>query len=251
MIPRYATLSDTALVNSICGDPEVRKWTANDGAPPFDATPWLTSRTALVVLVDGGCFLSNHLGDTTYEVHTNVLPGFRGKAAIINGGLALMLAFLTSPAETFKTRVPANNLRAKWFAEALGFRPTFLQERKWLQGGVLHDIIHYSLSIDEWILRGHLATVGKLFHQEVEKLEGHPPHAEDFAHDCYVGAAVAMCNAGHPTKALKLYNRWALESGYVPMKLLSTSPLVVDAQDFLIEGVKGEMVLKLKEMDHA
>lgn len=247
--PYFAGKADAALVAAICGDPEVRSWTAEDNSPPFDPTPWLRP-PHMVVLGEGSCFLSNHLGDQTYGVHTHVLPSHRGQQALVTAGLSLMLAFLASDAETFKTMVPSNNKRAEWFTRAMGFRPTYVQKEKFLHRGVLRDLTHYTLGIDDWILQGHLVPVGREFHKLLES-KGHLSHGEDYSHDCYVGAAAALMNAGRPHKAMKIYNRWARASGYVPMEIESADPLVIDVRDFKIKFEGGQMSLETKEKDYA
>ncbi len=249
MIPRFATLSDTAEVNRICSHPEVRAWTASDGSPPFDAEKWLR-RDCIVVLAGGTCFLANPVGSQTYQVHTNILQEARGKTALVNAGLSLMLAFLGTDAETFVTCVASNNLRAAWFTRAMGFRPTFVQPARWLHRGKMWDLTHYSLGVDEWILQGQLAPVGKMFHSELEGM-GHKSHGEDHAHDCYVGAAVALISAGKPNKAAKIYNRWARAAGYVPLEIVSSDPLLIDVRDFLIRVEAGQIKLEVKEKEHA
>lgn len=248
--PRFATLDDKAEVTGICMHPEVRKWTACDGAPDFDADRWFKGRN-MIVLMQGGCFLSNWLGDRTWQVHTNILPEARGKWALVNAGLSIMLGFIGSEAESFVTMVPANNRPAKWFALNMGFRSTFTRKDKWPHGGKLWDLNFYRLDIDDWILQGHLLEVGKAFHKEVELQLGHESHAEDSVHDCYVGACIALVNAGRVDKAMRIYNRWAREAGYVPLQVVAHNPLVIDAQTFFISVVDGKMVLKSKELANA
>jgi len=204
----------------------------------------------MVVLVEGGCFLANGVGSQTYQVHTHILPEARGATALVNAGLALMLAFLGSDAETFVTAVAENNLRAKWFTRAMGFRPMFVQPAKWLHRGKMWDLTHYSLGVDDWILQGQLAPIGKSFHEQLESL-GHLPHGEDHAHDCYVGAAVAFISAGKPHKAAKIYNRWARAAGYVPLDIVFSNPLVIDVREFTIRVEAGQVKFYIKEKANA
>lgn len=251
MIPRFAAEADADLITSICSHPEVRKWTAQDGAPDFDVKRWLHPNN-MVVLVEGGCFLSNWLGDQTFGVHTNFLPQARGRNAIVSGTMALMLGFLASNAESFLTMVPENNRSAAWFTKVMGFRPTFTQQGRWKQGGKDWKVTHYRLDIDDWILQGHLIAAGRAFHKQLEGLNLQPAHADDWVHDCYVGTACAMIAHGKVGKAVKIYNRWALSAGYSPMKILSQNPLRLDLRDFdICVGTAGDAKFELKEKDYA
>lgn len=238
MMPRFATAADADLVTSICTHPEVMKWTHADGAPPFDPTPWLHP-TNMVVLVESGCFLSNWLGDQTFEVHTNILPGGRGKDAVLSGTLALLLAFVRSNAETLVTKVPGNNRPARWFARELGFTWMYSQAERWVQNGKAFDVDFFRLTVDEWILQGHLAQVGEAFHQELVDNGIEVDHPHDPVHDAYVGAACTMIQGGKAVKGIKLYNRWARATGYVPITVKSFEPLVLDLGSFIINLKSG------------
>lgn len=250
MIARLAGLEDVALVNEICGDPEVRKWTAADGSPPFDGERWIRQPASIVVLVEGGCFLCPWLGGTTWAIHTHFLPSHRGKGSIISASAALALGFLGTQAETFVTSVPDNNRGAAWFAKTLGFLPTYRREQCWTTGDETFGMQHFRLDIDEWILRGFMRRIGEEFHEALSH-HGHNSHDEDPVHDSYVGTACAMVAHGKVDKALSVYNRWALASGYEPLRLKSTSPPVIDARDFLIRLEAGTMHIDPKENEHA
>jgi hypothetical protein len=201
----------------------------------------------MVVIVEGGCFLANGLGDGVFEVHTNILKSARGKGAIVSAMKALTLGFFGSNAETFVTKVPANNLAARWFTKEVGFHPTYLQRNKWPQRGRLWDVQHYRLDIDDWILGGVALELGKQFHGAVEESS----HLEDYAHDCYVGAACSMVAHGKAGKAIRVYNRWARAAGYEPLGLVSSDPVVIDARDFFIRVESGQMYFDKKEYEHA
>lgn len=249
MNPRFATYDDADLIQSICSDPEVRRWVDPFGKVPFDVSRWLTP-TNMVVLVDHGCFLSNWLGDTTFGVHTNILPEGRGKRALVSARAALTLAFLRSNAESFLTSVPENNRAAAWFTRAMGFQFSYSQPKRWVARDGNWDIDHFRLDIDTWILQGHVVSLGQAFHLELEAV-GHTSHAPDFVHDCYVGALCGMVAVGKWEKGLKIYNRWARSAGFVPLVVTSKNPLTLDARDFLVSVVDGKMNLTMKESEHA
>lgn len=246
MTTRFATWADKAEVERICSHPEVRKWTHRTSAP-FDAGKWLQGRN-MVVLGDGACFISPHLGGTHYGIHTNVLPEARGpKRTLTFATEALMLGFLGSDAETFLTQVPTSNYAAQWLVEQMGFRYTNTREKAWGD-----EALHYwRLDIDDWILRGHLHPLGAGFHEVLEHQGLGPSHDPDPTHDCYVGALVALIGSGRAAKGLRIYNRWANLAGYTQLQQLSQQPLVVDAKEFLVVVENGEMKLKRKEGEYA
>lgn len=57
------------------------------------------------------------------------------------------------------------------------------------------------------------------------------PHADDPEHNRAVGAALMLAYTGRVGEALELYNRWAAACGYMPMKVVSMQPLMVDIGD--------------------
>lgn len=57
------------------------------------------------------------------------------------------------------------------------------------------------------------------------------PHADDPEHNRAVGAALMLAYTGRVTEAVEFYNRWAAACSYMPMKVVSTQPLMVDIGD--------------------
>lgn len=249
MTARFATMTDREEVIAICTHPEVRKWTACDGAPAFDADRWL--KNGMVVLLEGACFLANPIAERMYACHTHVLPGFRGSKALQAAGEALHLAFTCSDAETFMTMVPENNPPAAWLARTMGFRQVFEQPDKWRQGGKTWALRHYRLDIDDWIVRNAaLQAIGEDFHRRLAALDI-DTHAADPLHDRYVGAAATMIANDRIGKAIDVYSRWSRIAGYAALGVVSRDPPVIDAHDFLIHVDGNQMRVTNKEAEHA
>jgi hypothetical protein len=237
---RIAIDVDKALIERIVNHPELRKFNAHDGAPPCDAGRYLKA-PSFVVLVDGGCFLAHCVGPCRYSVHTNLLPECRGRDALRVARATMDMVFAGTDTEELYTMVPENNPQAAWFACAMGFRFRFKRERVWRQAGVDHDMRYYSMTVDDWVLRGRCQDQGIAFHQALHaKAPELEQHAADPVHECYVGAAVEMMKAGQLVKAISLYNRFARFSGYATIKVMSKDPLVVDIQNAVLTFRDGD-----------
>ena len=243
---RIAEIKDKALIESIVNHPELRKFNASDGASPCDAAKWLRA-PSFVVLVEGGCFLAHCVGPCRYSVHTNFLPEYRGRNALRQAREALDFAFASTDAEELYTMAPANNPQAAWFACAMGFRFRFKRARVWRHNGADHDMSYYSMTVDDWVLRGPCQDQGIAFHQALHaKAPELEQHAFDPVHECYVGAAFEIMKAGQLIKAASLYNRWARLSGYEPIEVVSKDPLVVDIKSCLLKFENGTFAVEVR-----
>lgn len=224
---RFATIEDRELVESICNLPEIRSVTSFEGAPPFDALPYLTA-PSFTVVGDEGCFLALHLDETRYAIHTNLLPAFRGASAVNAAHEALALAFLGTDATELLTMVPSTNKQARVLARQMGFRLLFSRPDFWPRDGVRHPLDFFALSLDDWIRSGVCAPAGEFFHRWLHSQPGLPAHRADGVHDAYAGAALTMAVAGRARKAVEIYNRWARLAFYETISVLTEEPLRVD-----------------------
>lgn len=220
MTPRFATPADDALLTSIAMHPEVRRWTACDGAPAFDPSAYTAHPRSKAILVEDGCFACPCLEDRAYAVHTQFLPDVRGSEKLRRGLEALAFGFLNSDAEYLVTMVPDCNPRALVFAHAMGFRDTYRRANAFRSGGIDHGMQHLSLQIDDWVLQyQQAAQVGRAFHDQLAQA-GEPQHDEDPVHDAFAGAACLLIAAGQPDKATRIYGRWARAAGYQPFTVV-------------------------------
>lgn len=242
-----ATPSDNELLESIMMHPEVRKWNACNGTPPFNPARYTAHPKSFAVLVDGGCFLAAALEKEAYAVHTNLLPTCRGRKAVEVGAEALNFAFLETDATQLVSMVPDNNPQARWFALRMGFRETFRREGVWRVDGRAYGMQFFRMDIDDWVLLGGLAHVGQAFHAELHAqapwLDEHP---EDPVHDAYVGACSAMISLGKIDKSLTLYNRWARAAGYAPFTVISRDPLRLDIASCVLRIDDNNFIVEVK-----
>lgn len=250
MTPRFAAPADDALLTSILMHPEVRRWVAHDGAPPFDPTKYTAHQKSFAVLVDGGAWLAPALEDRAYGVHTALSPRLRGARALAAAAAALEFAFVHSDAEQLWTMVPENNPQAMWFALRAGFRVHSRREAVWLSGGRLWPMHYLRLDVDGWVVgSASMRQVGQAFHAMLESHGHADPHAEDATHDRYVGYACTLALAGQVDKAHRIYNRYARACGYEPFEIVSRDPLRIDIHSHLLELHAGEV--HVLERDHA
>jgi len=256
MHARIATAAEDGLLAAICNTPEVLAWTAHDGAPPFDPTRYTASPKSFAVIVEDdaeplGCFLAPALEQGAYGVHTNLLPACRGARALEAAAVAVELAFVSTDAEQLWSMVPANNRRAAWFAHAMGMRDHSRRDGVWPSGGQRHAMAFVRMDIDDWIVRGSLAEMGREFHRALVEQGGHVDHGDDPVHDAYVGAAWAMTAAGNLAKGLRIYNRWARASLYRPYQVLGEEPLRIDIGSCVLRAVGRDFAIEHEETEHA
>ncbi len=244
---RLATMEDKDQVEAICNHPQIRVWTACDGAPTCDAAKYLAA-PSFSVLDDRGCFLALNLDPGRYVIHTNLLPSCRGAQAVTACREALGVAFLQTDAVELLTMVPANMPHVKMLARRMGFRHQFDRRAFWPVGGMKFDIGFYRLGIDDWIRSGVHQFEGIAFHQRLHGELGGSPHPTDPVHDCYVGTTAQLIHAGNVEKAVETYNRWARFALYQTIQVLSDHPLRIDIRECVIRIEESQF---FREAHHA
>lgn len=175
-----------------------------------------------------------------YEVHTNFLPEFRGRHAIKSSLSAYRWMFTHTDCMILQTRVPAFNKPAERCCPIVGFTREFERKAVWPHKDGPVDLSFWSLHYEDWVRRTNdLIESGKAFHKRLDAeyaRHGHKPHEhpDEDCHDRYVGACIETVYGGQPEKAIILYNRWARFAGYLPVKLVSRSPIVIDIGDAVL-----------------
>lgn len=223
---RFAKPSDRALVEEICNNPIIRVWTACDGAPACSALKYLTA-PSFALFDERGCFLALCIDPGRYVIHTNLLPHCRGQAALDTCMEALHITFTQTDATELLTMVPDNAPHVRLVARAMGFRRVFAREAIWSVNGVKHGLGFYSMTLADWAASGACGKAGERFHAWLEGAHG-KDHADDRAHNAFVGAALDMAVAGNLTKGVEMYNRWARFAMYQPISVVSTNPPCVN-----------------------
>lgn len=239
-VPSLRRTMDPALMNRVINDPSVRPWVGG-GDTELDITPW-TSNPANVILVnEHGGFCGIKMEPGVYELHTNILPEGRGAKAVYAAREACHYLFTKTDAQEIVTKVPAFNKAAERFARTFGYTERFRRANAMMGPDGLSDITFFAYTIDQWVAADDLLPFyGEWFHHELEQAKiaagsALPVHDDDPSHDRAVGAAIAMIRAGHATKGVWYYNRWARFAGYATIELLSINPVIVDVRDAIVE----------------
>lgn len=234
---------DATFLNTVANHPEVRPWLGGEGA--IDLSETINNADNFALICGHGGFVLRSLGGGVYEVHSQFLPD-SGTAAIRAMRAALRWMFTRTDAVQIVSQVPDNNDAAKGFARAGGLKQIFRREH-----GLLGPASYVGIRIEDWAQGANeLEAVGDEFHHllETAKIESGsslPQHPDDPAHERAVGAAVEMCRAGNSAKGVAFYNQWALLAGYMPIRLVSVAPLVIDVVDAVVGLENGKMEVLL------
>ncbi len=207
--------------------------------------------SAIVQNPDNFCFLTdcgnggyivNRLDAGLYECHSLAIPCARGKPMLRLMRDGFEFLFLSTEAVELVTKVPDGNPAADQWAQIAGFRKVFRREAFFPMMGQMVGAWFGSLSYVDWAL-AHKPNIkcGQLFHELLHK-HGLADHPEDLAHDAMVGATITASIEGkNLVKAVSLYNRYAIQAGYMPSRILSLTPPTIDTGDAIISVMDGEV----------
>jgi RimJ/RimL family protein N-acetyltransferase len=137
---------DLGLLESIAHDPAIWLSVHDDRAPDS-----LTQVNRLYLLVKhgdnvAGFFALDCLADDTVEVHTCLLPQFRGRIALDAGKALIDCVFGRLSQRKILTQVPVFNRSALVYAMKCGFIIVGINPESFMRGGVLYDQHMMSLS---------------------------------------------------------------------------------------------------------
>jgi hypothetical protein len=223
MIQR-ATAAHTGYINDIANDPDVNP---HLGGKPMDLTELLAESVSFVT--EGGAIIFTPINNAAYQFHSLFMPEARGKIALKAARHAAFEMFTTTDAMELITYTADDTPHARP-PRTFGFKPWFKRPNSVFG----KDTTWFRLSVHDWIMRDKgCLKKGKKFHAQLEALEAHEDHADDDAHNRYVGASVAMSQGGKPDKGLMIYNTFAGASGYHASVIKSREPLQVFTGDAL------------------
>jgi hypothetical protein len=242
---------DATAFNVIAGDPEVRPFLGYvDPLAPIDLSSVTTNIDNFCILTpnaDGGYILEKK-APGLYGAHTLALPSARGRPMLklMREGFSYM--FTATDATEIFTIVPDGADAAEKWSIVAGFEP-FCRREAWFpffgeRVGTWIKTLDYA----KWVLMETAnKTLGESFHLNVEERLGGKQHAVDTVHDHWVGATFAGCIAGNPGKAVGLYNRYALMSGYLPATFLRANPITLDIGTAIVTLGNGDLeILTIK-----
>ncbi len=233
---------DATFLNSVANHPDVRPFIGGEGE--LDLAPLIEDRANVALVTEHGGWLLQQLLPGVYELHTVFLSEGRGEFYFSAAREALRFMFTQTDCLEILTKCPDDNPGARMAAVKVGFRERFHRDGAWAENV---GVSFQALSIHDWIRRDdEIPIVGHEFHEalglaKIAHGSDLPTHADDEAHDRAVGASFLMARHGFMSKAIGVYNMWAIFAGYAQIHALSET--IVDVQDGLVELVNGEMVI--------
>jgi hypothetical protein len=235
---------DASLFNCVCNHPDVRPWLGGEG--PIDTSATLANPGNYGLFGQGGGFILVAGPAASFEVHSQFVPeGRKHSFEAMRAGMDYM--FTRTNALQLTTFLPDNNPAARGLALKGGFREWFRRDQTPLGPGAQARI-----DIDDWISdTPELEREGERFHSAIEEAKARfgsalPDHPEDKLHDRYAGASLLMCERGQMMKGEAIYNRWAVNAGYTPIRRISDAPPLMDVGEGVLValGANGLEVLQ-------
>lgn len=220
-------------LNDILNDPMVRPWVADMSEGMIDVSASIKNENNILLMGDYGGCLFFKLMPGVYEVHTQVLPSARGRWTTRLTKECAQWMFTRTDAYEVLTRVPEGHIGARAAALRQGMKYEFTRPNECKFRGKIGDVHIHSIRIQDWIPTApYLVEIGAKFHvrlhEEAERLGvTETPHGDDENHNRYVGACFEMVLHGQASKAVALYNRWALVSRHPTVKLVSLDPPMI------------------------
>ena len=206
---------DLPFINMVANDPHVKAGAAPGREHIFDDLSDIVGVSKCLRWKDKGLFLlipSDEYGG--YSVHTMFLPKARHTEVVKAVSEGFYTMFIKDDAMEITTSACSTNEPAVRLSNISGFRLRYYAPSQSVVGATDY---FYSIDILDWIFsQKQFEPFGEYFHL---LLEGHTNHTDDVMHDRVVGAVFSMFIEGNFEKAVSVYNRWALMTGYVPMLL--------------------------------
>ena len=138
---------DVDLVNRIISHPSIYPFVSDDGAPDavkFDCLSMIDNHACyfLAPLIDNnvaGIFFYHPHNSITYEVHTNILPEYRGSMVVDMAIASLEWMFSGTSCKKVITHVPENNRAAYRLAKKVGMKNEGINRASFMKGGNIMD----------------------------------------------------------------------------------------------------------------
>lgn len=235
MIQR-ATAAHADYINEIANDPNVNPHIG--GEKDMDLSDLLGESISFVT--EGGAIIFTPVNAAVYQFHTMFVPEARGRHALKAARHSAFEMFTTTDAMELVTYTPDEAKHARP-PRTFGFKPWFGRKNAiWGK-----DTTWYRLHINDWVVRDDgCLKKGQKFHRILHEQQDES-HIDDDVHDRFVGAAIAMAEAGKVDKGLMVYNSWAGCAGYHAAVVESYEPLRVFTGDAVWSLVDGKLECEL------
>lgn len=145
---RRATVNDVDFIKMVFSTPGIWDAVSDDNTPSIDKLDMsvVVNTTYMLIPDNIGCFTYHPWNSVTWEMHSAVLPEYRGKQALEGASLAGHWMFDNTPCRKIVTLIPANNVRARALAHAGGMVKEGIVTQSYLKGGKLIDMHIYGIT---------------------------------------------------------------------------------------------------------
>lgn len=148
---------DAKMIEMIITHPEVYPYVSDDGSPEpedFSAEGIVSNQDVYALLVLDKCvmgmFMFHRHNAITWEIHTCLLPGHRGKRGLQAARLCAGWMFDNTPCRKIVTHVPAGNEPALKFAINGGMTIEGVNRQSFLKNGVAIDQAVLGITAEEF-----------------------------------------------------------------------------------------------------
>ena len=143
---RIERTQDVALIKSVLTHPSIYPFISDDGSPSaeeFDPSglaqhPMVYFLAAVTETGVGAVWMLHAINSFTYEVHTCVLPEFRGQTTEAAKAVAVWM-FENTNCKKIITHVPSYNRLALKLAERVGMEHEGVNRKSWFKDGLVYD----------------------------------------------------------------------------------------------------------------
>lgn len=144
---RRATIQDAGIIKAIYGHEKIWPYVVDDGAPGIDTLDFsdaLKHPNNYFIIVEENeypiaVFLFHPWNTVTYEMHSAVLPEYRGAGSREAAYLAGMWMFKNTPCQKIVTQIPQINVLARALAKRCGMTLEGNNRKSFLKNGKLLD----------------------------------------------------------------------------------------------------------------
>lgn len=152
---RIERTADSRLIRSVVTHPSIYPYISDDYSPAAsEYEPVITDGIYWLACLRGddlcGLFMVHPWNGITYEIHTCLLPPFRGPLAREATAAVLAWLFGQTPCQKVVTQVPATHRTAYRLATDSGLKDEGLNRRSFMKHGELIDQHLLGITREEW-----------------------------------------------------------------------------------------------------
>ena len=144
---RRATINDTDIIKAIYADEKIFPYVTDDGTPDIDAVDFtgaLGNQGMYFLLAEDndkpvGVFLFHPWNTVCFEMHSAVLPAFRGQGSMDAARAAGLWMFSNTLCQKIVTHIAVTNYAARALAKVCGMKQEGINRKSFLKNAGLLD----------------------------------------------------------------------------------------------------------------